>query len=387
MNSKYLEISDEVKKVIKDNSPILAVDISAIVLNLPYPDNVNLIHTGLTEIKEYGVTPTLVYMLNGVIKIGVNEEDIDFLCQNKDNIAIVHKKDIALSVASLANGVLTPAAVISFMENVDIKVLVTSSIGGIYKYNGEIVDISSDIEALATSKVLVICAGIRPSFDMGQTLIELEARSIATIGFKTENLPCFFYSNTRYKLDYKIESPQAIALAFNMAEEIEASASMVVFNPITKGHELDKDELELATDRALTEAREKKLYGREYNNFMFKRLRELTGGASKNLFLYNANSCAQLAAWITFAMYKDKKTKKPSQSISNAITKVGKPLIGIEAVNEDTKIKATSGMDFYLWLFTVKRLAQTYDASKLIFNNFSSERQAALMEEYEKTYN
>ncbi len=40
-------------------------------------------------------------------------------------------------------------------------------------------------------------------------------------------------------------------------------------------------------------------------------------------------------------------------------------------------------MNFELWLFTIKRLAQTMDAAKLIFDGMSPDAQAELRQEYE----
>ncbi len=41
------------------------------------------------------------------------------------------------------------------------------------------------------------------------------------------------------------------------------------------------------------------------------------------------------------------------------------------------------GMNFELWLFTIKRLAQTMDAAKLIYDGLSPEAQQELKDEYE----
>ena len=40
-------------------------------------------------------------------------------------------------------------------------------------------------------------------------------------------------------------------------------------------------------------------------------------------------------------------------------------------------------MNFELWLYTIKRLAQTMDAAKLIYDGLSSEQQEELKKEYE----
>lgn len=43
-------------------------------------------------------------------------------------------------------------------------------------------------------------------------------------------------------------------------------------------------------------------------------------------------------------------------------------------------------MTFELWLFAVKRLAQTQDAAITIFNQLSQSEKERLQDEYDKTY-
>ena len=41
-------------------------------------------------------------------------------------------------------------------------------------------------------------------------------------------------------------------------------------------------------------------------------------------------------------------------------------------------------MNFELWLFAMKRLGQTMDAAKMIFDNLSEEEQEKIRKEYEE---
>jgi len=50
----------------------------------------------------------------------------------------------------------------------------------------------------------------------------------------------------------------------------------------------------------------------------------------------------------------------------------------------DTVPKKGGHMTFELWLYAVKKLAQTYHAAVMIFNQMSEERQIELRKEFEE---
>lgn len=42
-------------------------------------------------------------------------------------------------------------------------------------------------------------------------------------------------------------------------------------------------------------------------------------------------------------------------------------------------------MDFFLWIFAIKHLGQTYDASRMVYDNLSEDEKEKLKKEYEET--
>ena len=268
---------------------------------------------------------------------------------------------------------------------IGIKVVVASTIGGVNIDYKDTLDMSSDIEALSDSGLLVISSGLLPCFDLKKTLEVCETNGVAVAGFKSDFFSYFYSQDNVVKVDYRLETPQAIALAYNVKQELGIKSAVFVINPVSSEYEIEKDKLEDAVKQSDSEARNKKLSGRQYNDFMFKRVRELTNGASKNTFIYNLNNDALLAAWVAFAMYKDKNTTNNNIGISKNIRRIGGNAATSKDMADEAKSNAKKGMDFYLWLFAVKQFAQTYDASKMIYNNLSPEMQEKLKEEYNKT--
>lgn len=381
MEYKYIDISEEISDAIKNKTPIVALECASIFLNIQYPENVELIKTLTSAIKEYGVIPALMYVANGRIKVGLSESDIDFLGHNKENISRISKRDLPIALAANESGNMLLSAVVYVASKIGIKVVSASSIAGV---NTELLkgfQSSYDIEALASSNVLLICSGIRPGYNVSETMTKLEEKEIYVAGFKTDFLPSIFSADSEVKLSYRLETPQAVATSYKVKEELGMSSAFLLLNPVAKSHEIKSEDVENAITKVLAEAKEKDVKGTAFNDFMFKRVREITNGESKTTFIHNINSNGQLAAWIAFAMHRDGSLLQARNSdVSNNIKRVADPILSANSNNNSTSI-----MDFYLWLFTVKRFAQTYDASKMIFNNLSEERQASLKEEFERS--
>ena len=431
MENRFLEISEEVSDAIEKNIPIVAIETSAIFSNLQYPENKGLADIVMESIREYEVVPALIAVINGKIKIGLSDEDIESIGTNIESVSCIAKKDLALSIAAKETGVLTTSATVEIASIVGIKIVVCASIGGIINGADQSLNVSPDIDELSKKDVLIVCSGIKPGCDVTRTLELIETRGICVAGFKTEEVPCLFYLDKDAKVNYCLDTPQAVALAYNVKRELGVESSLVVMNPVNKNNLLSKEEFGNALNIAFAEAREKRLSRHEFNKYIFSRLKELTAGASKSIFMSDVNGNAQLAAWVAFAMYKDKNTFNVNIGIANNIRKINKPIqdlaknLGLAVNLEDNQAKANEnlgqaqvkqepnvkeetkadaeikvkaetkgkaskpkqGMDFYLWLFAVKNLAQTYDACKLIYGNLSEERQKALKAEYDKTYN
>ncbi len=380
MECKHIDISDEISTAIKSKTPIVALEVASIFLNLQYPENVELVKSLINAIKEYGVVPALMYVANGRIKVGLSDSDIDFLAHNRENISRISKRDLPIALAANETGNMLLSAVIYIASKVGIKVVSASSIAGVNKELLEGFESSYDIESLSASNVLLVCSGIRPGYNIKETMAKLEEKEIYVAGFKTDYLPSFYYSNSDVRLSYRLETPQAIAVSYNIKNALEIDSSYLLLNPVSKSHEINEEDIEKAITEAFNEARQRDIKGTDFNDYMFRRVRELTNGASKTSFLHNINSNAQLAAWISFAMFKEGTPHVVKANVSDNIKKVADPILTANSNNNSSKI-----MDFYLWLFAVKRFAQTYDACKMIFNNLSPERQASLKEEFEKT--
>ncbi|MBO4536951.1 MAG: pseudouridine-5'-phosphate glycosidase, partial [Bacteroidales bacterium] len=181
-----------------------------------------------------------------------------------------------------------------------IKVFATGGIGGVHRGATTTMDISADLEELAKTPVMVICAGAKSILDLGLTLEYLETKGVPVIGYGTEELPAFYTRKSGFKVDYRIDTPEELAVAFKTKLEMGLGGGMLVTNPIPEEYSMDPARIGAAIDQAVAEAAAQGIKGKETTPFLLARIKDLTGGDSLEaniaLVLNNAHLAARTAA-------------------------------------------------------------------------------------------
>jgi pseudouridine-5'-phosphate glycosidase len=161
-------------------------------------------------------------------------------------------------------------------------------------------DISADLEELARTPVMVICAGAKSILDLGLTLEYLETKGVPVIGYGTDELPAFAPRKSGLKVDYRIVSPEELASAFRAKLEMGLKGGMLVTNPIPEQYSMDPVRINKAIDEAIAECNKLGIRGKDTTPFLLARIKDLTGGDSLasniQLVLNNARLAAKVAA-------------------------------------------------------------------------------------------
>ena len=181
-----------------------------------------------------------------------------------------------------------------------ISMFATGGIGGVHRGAETTMDISADLEELARTPVMVVCAGAKSILDLGLTLEYLETHGVPVIGYGTEELPAFYTRTSGFPVDYRVDTPEELAAAFRAQNDMALGGGMLVTNPIPEAYSMDPAVINGAIDQAVTECREKGIHGKGITPFLLARVAELTGGdslASNIQLVYNnARVAAQTAA-------------------------------------------------------------------------------------------
>ena len=300
MLNKYLDIKPEVAEALAAGKPVVALESTIISHGMPYPQNVETALAVEQIVRDNGAVPATIAVIGGRLKAGLTAEEIEYFGKKGLDIAKASRRDLAVLCAKGEDGATTVTTTMMIAHMAGIKVFATGGIGGVHRGAETTMDISADLEELAQTPVMVVCAGAKSILDLGLTLEYLETHGVPVIGYETEKLPAFFTRDSEFSVDYRMDSPAEIAKAFKVQNEMGLRAGMLVANPIPVEYSMDAATINAAIDQAVKEAEEKGIHGKETTPFLLARVTELTGGNSLEsniqLVFNNARLAAKTAA-------------------------------------------------------------------------------------------
>lgn len=298
MLKHYLEINPEVDQALAYNKPVVALESTIISHGMPYPQNVETARKVEEIVRSKGAVPATIAILNGKLKVGLTDEELEFLGNAKD-VAKVSRRDLPFIVGKGLNGATTVASTMIIAEMAGIKVFVTGGIGGVHRNAQQTFDISADLAELSQTNVAVICAGAKSILDLGLTLEYLETWGVPVIGYQTDELPAFYTRKSGYKLVQRCDSPLEIAKILKTKYDLKLKGGVVIANPIPEQYAMDYDYINNAINTALQEAQKQGIKGKDTTPFLLAYIKKITGGTSLDaniqLVFNNARLGAELA--------------------------------------------------------------------------------------------
>jgi len=298
MIEKLLEINSEVKKALLNNSPIVALESTIISHGMPYPQNIETAQNVEQIVRDNGAIPATIALLNGKIKVGLNESEIDYLAKSGNKIVKASRRDLPYLLSQKIDGATTVASTMIAANLAGIRVFATGGIGGVHRGASESFDISADLQELANTNVAVVCAGIKAILDLGLTLEYLETFGIPVLGYQTDELPAFYTQKSGFKVNYKMETATEIAKLLKTKWELDLKGGVIITNPVPKDKELDFKLMNNAIDKALIEEKKSGIKGKDSTPFLLGKVKEFTDGLSLNANIELVYNNAKLAAQI-----------------------------------------------------------------------------------------
>ena len=295
----YLDLSSEVSQALSEGKPVVALESTIISHGMPYPQNVETARLVERTIREGGAVPATIAILGGRLKAGLGREQIEYLGRNGRAVVKASRRDLPVLVAKGEDGATTVTTTMIIAALAGIKVFATGGIGGVHRGAERTMDISADLEELARTPVMVICAGAKSILDLGLTLEYLETKGVPVIGYGTDELPAFYTRKSGFKVDYRLDTPEQLAAAFAAKLRLGLGGGMLVTNPIPEEYSMDPARINKAIDDAVAECNEKGIKGKETTPFLLAKIKDLTGGDSLasniQLVLNNARLAAATA--------------------------------------------------------------------------------------------
>ena len=298
--NQYLDVAPEVAQALAEGRPVVALESTIISHGMPYPKNVETALLVEQTIRENGAVPATIAIIGGRLKAGLSHDEIEHLGKAGRKVAKASRRDLPVLVARKEDGATTVTTTMIIAHMAGIRIFATGGIGGVHRGAEVTMDISADLEELAQTPVMVVCAGAKSILDLGLTLEYLETKGVPVLGYGTEELPAFYTRRSGFAVDYRVDSPEELAAIFKAQRDLDYKGGMLVTNPIPEEYAMDKAVIDAAIEKALAEAKEQGIHGKETTPFLLAKVVELTGGDSLEsniqLVLNNARVAAKTAA-------------------------------------------------------------------------------------------
>ena len=291
--NRYLEISPEVQEALKAGKPVVALESTIISHGMPYPQNVETALKVEQTIRENGAIPATIAIIGGKLKAGCTPEEIEYLGKKGLAVTKASRRDLPVLLARKEDGATTVTTTMIIAAMAGIRVFATGGIGGVHRGAQQTFDISADLEELAQTPVMVVCAGAKSILDLGLTLEYLETKGVPVVGYQTEELPAFYTRQSGFKVDYRIDTPEELAAAFQAKLNCGLKGGMLVTNPIPEQFSMPKEIIDAAINQALQEMDAAGVHGKQCTPFLLAKVKDLTGGDSlaSNIQLVLNNAC------------------------------------------------------------------------------------------------
>jgi pseudouridine-5'-phosphate glycosidase len=294
-----LVFSPEVAAALASNSPIVALESTIISHGLPRPSNLNVAREVEAIVREHGATPATIAILDGVVHIGLTDEQLVEVA-NRDDISKASSRDLAVLVASQKSAATTVAATAHLAALAGIKVFATGGLGGVHRGANESFDESADLTALSTLDITVVCAGVKSILDVGATLERLETLAIGLVGYQTNAFPGFYLTDSGFTIEHRVESAADIASVIKARESVGTNgAALLVANPVAKEMNRAKHDQILATGLAKADAAH--ITGKDVTPFLLEHFHTTSEGESLSVNIEIIKSNSALAADVAVA--------------------------------------------------------------------------------------
>lgn len=293
-----MRINLEVAQALAQKKPVVALESTIISHGMPYPRNVETALAVEKTVRDNGAIPATIGIIDGEIVIGMKPEEIEEFGKRK-GICKVSKRDLPIVVAKKMWGATTVSASMLCAAMAGIEIFVTGGIGGVHRGAEHTFDISRDLEELGSCPVTVICSGAKAILDIPKTLEYLETKGVTVLSNKEKEFACFYSSSSGCPVDCAFESPEEAASIIKAKKDLNLTGGILISNPVPAEFALPHEFIDSIIDRAVKEAEEQGVKGKDATPFLLKKVVEYSGGKSLDtnidLVLNNAKLGAKIA--------------------------------------------------------------------------------------------
>ncbi|KAK4701959.1 hypothetical protein P7C70_g4261, partial [Phenoliferia sp. Uapishka_3] len=257
---------------------------------LPPPHSITLPIQCEQILRTQGVTPATIAIIDGRIKVGLNEKELAFLAEKGfearadggKKLWKVGRRELGAAVVKKMVGGTTVSGTMAVAHLAGIKIFSTGGIGGVHRGAETSFDISSDLISLSDTPVVVVCAGSKSILDIGLTLEYLEAHAVPVAGYGTDHWPAFYTPTSGFKAPMRLDGAHQVAETIRMTDLLGLPSSLLLGVPIPEEFHAAGDALQVAVEQAVRESEENGVSrsGKLATPWLLERVGQLTKGVA-----------------------------------------------------------------------------------------------------------
>lgn len=277
----------------------VALESTVITHGLPYPHNLALAQEMEAIVRRHGAEPRTVAILGGELLAGLTAPQMTQLAQSR-HVRKVSRRDLPIVVARREDGSTTVATTMWIAARAGIHVFATGGIGGVHRGNG--FDVSADLQELAQTPVIVVCAGAKAILDLPATLEYLETHGVTVIGWQSDEFPAFYSRRSGLPVDMRCDSADDVVALWRAKQQLQLPGGLLVTVPVPIEEEIPANEIEPLILQAVAEAEQQGLRSAQVTPYLLSRLVALSGERSLHANLALLKNNAAVAAQIAVAL-------------------------------------------------------------------------------------
>jgi len=294
----------DVKQNLRDGRAVVALESTIITHGMPWPENLDTARAVEGDIREAGAIPATIAVLDGRVKVGLDDDELQKLAQSTD-VDKLSRADLPACIINKRTGSTTVAATMLIAELAGIRVFATGGIGGVHVDVNSSFDVSTDLTELAKTSVVVVCAGAKAILDLPKTFELLETYGVPVIGWRCDLLPAFWSRQSSIRTPIRLDNERQLANFVSMREKLGMQGGVLVCNPLPQADEISQQRMQNMIDAALHSAQESGVTGKAVTPYLLSKLFDLSDGETLRcnvaLIRNNARLAAGLAAEIASA--------------------------------------------------------------------------------------
>lgn len=298
---KYMDITPEIELAVRTGRPVVALESTILSHGMPYPENLAFAKEVEQIIRDEGAVPATMAIIDGRLKAGLTEEELVRMCR-AEGVIKASRRDLPIVVAKKQTAATTVATTMILANLAGVHVFATGGIGGVHRGGEDSMDISADLQELAHTPVAVVCAGAKMILDIGRTLEYLETMGVPVLGLNTDDFPAFYCRKSGFGVDCNAKTPEEVAAIAKVKWDMGLAGGMLIGNPVPEEYAMDFDEMSAVIDKAMAQAEEAGVKGKNITPFLLAHIVELTGGDSLKTNIQLAYNNARAAAKIAVAL-------------------------------------------------------------------------------------